>query len=241
MFNYIKVDLYRIFAKRSMYIFFGVLTIIYILIFFAQGKIGAERIFSEISMNILLVSLLGGGYLFHTIYNDDLSAKTLPALIGFGMKRTTIIISKIIIYIIMTILMYLGAFIIFYLTFVVLGFEMTHEMLNGLFMLLFINLLQLLAFGSITSVVVYGTQRSTMSIVVFVLLVTSFISGMFNMILGSGLVRKVFGDLREYMIEPIVTRLVANVNLETILPYLIYVLIFIALSIFAFRKKELEF
>ena len=176
--------------------------------------------------------------MFSTIYNDDLTAKTLPSLIGFGTKRTTIIISKIIISIIMSVVMFLSAFIVFYLMFTILGISINENMSIGLLKILFMNLLKLLAFSTISSVVVYGTQKATFSIVTFILLITSFISQMLSLLLTQikGIV-----DLSKFTLIPIVSNLMIETTFLTILPYLIYVMIFITLSVIAFRKKDLEF
>jgi hypothetical protein len=36
--------------------------------------------------------VIGGTFMFSTIYGDDFVAKSLPALIGFGKKRESIVI-----------------------------------------------------------------------------------------------------------------------------------------------------
>lgn len=180
----------------------------------------------------------GGGYLFTTIYNDDLTAKTLPAIIGFGNKRTTIVISKIIISIVMSIATFLAASVVFFLIFTILGFKIDGNMSEVLFKILLLNLLKLIAFSIISSVVVYGTQKATFSIVTFVLLITSFISQMLFLCLDK---MKDMIDLTKYTLLPIVGEFVLNTTFLTFIPYFIYIAIFIVLSIVAFSKKDLEF
>ncbi|MDR1944819.1 MAG: hypothetical protein LBQ59_01700 [Candidatus Peribacteria bacterium] len=219
-----------------MYLYFAILVAVYVLIFFIKsGDITSNRLLMETNPVFLLASLFGGGYLFVTIYNDDLNAKTLPTLIGFGMKKTTIILSKLIIYVTMTILIFLGTFILFYLTFIAFGFEITNDMLKQLTTVLFSNFFQLLAFSSIASIVVYGTQKASMSIVTFVLLVTTFVSSIIIMFLGQNNI------LKDYMIMPLVSNMLTAPTITTITLYLIYMVIFTLLSIFAFHKKDLEF
>jgi len=176
--------------------------------------------------------------LFSAIYNDDLTAKTLPSLIGFGTKRTTIIIAKIIISIILSVTMFLSAFIVFYLMFTILGISIDENIRIELLRLLFMNLLKLLAFSTISSVVVYGTQKATFSIVTFILLITNFISQVLSLLLNQ---MKEIADLSKFTLLLIVSNLVAETTFLTVLQYLLYVMIFIALSVIAFRKKDLEF
>ncbi|MDR2416213.1 MAG: hypothetical protein LBD75_06535 [Candidatus Peribacteria bacterium] len=120
MFNYIKADLYRIFRKKSMYMYFGILAIGYILMLVIFSITEGGKILGEISPIFMLVSLFGGGYLFATVYNDDLTAKTLPALIGFGIKRRMIVIAKFIVHTLMTLLLCLGTLLLIYITLILL-------------------------------------------------------------------------------------------------------------------------
>jgi ABC-type transport system involved in multi-copper enzyme maturation permease subunit len=235
MFNYIKAEIYRIFTKKSMYIYFATLLILYILYIFIRSKVLTESsIFAEASQVFFFLSLFGGGYLFATIYNDDLNAKSLPTLIGFGMKRSVIIISKMTINVVMTLLMFFSACIAFYLIFYVIGLKMDNNMINDVLELMFSYLFRLFAYSSIASVVVYGTQKATMAMVTFILLVTMFVDQVLITFLNDAL-----GEI--FIVILIVGKLISNLSVVTVISYLVYVVVFIVLSILAFRKKELEF
>jgi hypothetical protein len=88
---------------------------------------------------------------------------------------------------------------------------------------------------------VYGVQKAPLSIVGFILLVITLVNWMFRKILGTQVITNIFGDVSQYMIEPIVKTLVETPSIMTIIPYIIYIAICIVLSILVFRKKELEF
>jgi len=176
--------------------------------------------------------------LFSTIYNDDLTAKTLPSLVGFGIKRSKIIISKMIISVIMSVLIFFAAFIVYYLIFTILGFNMDGNMRVGILNIAVVSLLKLLAYSTIASVVVYGIQKATFSIVAFILLVTGLISQILFLILTH--IKDII-DLYQFTLIPIVGGFIQEATFLTLLPYIIYVAIFFALSIIAFHKKDLEF
>ena len=241
MINYIRADLQRIFAKKSLYITFGILAIGYIVMLVTNGVTSGGKIFNEAGTIFMLVALCGGGYLFATLYTDDLTAKTLPALIGFGMKRRTILIAKLCMNILLTFLLCGGTFLLLYATLSLVGFEMTSEALGSLLRMSVVRFLQLVAFGSIASVLVYGTQKATFSIVTFILLVTALLSWLVKKFLGMAVISGLFGDLSQYLIDPLIEGLVAAPKVATALPYVLYLAVFVLLSIVAFRKKELEF
>lgn len=238
MFNYIKSEFYRILNKKSMYIFLGICMIGYIIITLMRIKEMTDAsIIGEANFVFTFVSILGGGFMFATIYNDDLTAKTLIPLIGFGEKRIIIAISKIIITIILMSILLISALIAFYLIFTLIGFNVETNILKELYP----QFLLTIAYSIVASVLVYGTQKATISIVAFVLLSTGFISQLLLMLLESNLIKNLIGDVARFTIYPIVIKLVDKVNIQTIIPYLIYIIVIIVLSIITFKKKELEF
>jgi hypothetical protein len=97
------------------------------------------------------------------------------------------------------------------------------------------------AYSAISSVVLYATQKPSASMSVFLILWTGFIGYILNKLLTAKFMVNMFWDLNYFTINPIIDRLISNLTLENIVFYVIYVLDFVVLSIFAFYKKELEF
>ena len=239
MLNLIKADAYRILFKKNFYIYFISLFVLYCLILLFQSNSLTEAgIISQANSIFTFLTLIGGGYLFATIYNDDLNAKSLPALIGFGKKRITIIISKLILTIIISSIVFLLGYVTLYLSFMALGLNIDQSTNIALIKIMFTNLLKLWAFCNIVSILVYGTQKATTSIVIFVLLAANIISQLLFVLFSQF---KGTIDLTVYLISPIVNELVNNVSIQTITPYIIYNALFIALAYVMFRKKDLEF
>jgi len=239
MLNYLKADFYRIFNKKSMYITFVSFFVLYCLLVFIQSSsLTAKSIIDQADYVFMFLAILGGGYLFATIYNEDLTAKSLPSIIGFGIKRTTIIISKIIVNIIMTAILFVLGYVALHLVFRALGFNIDGNSNIAVIKTAVSYLLRLWAYGTIASIVVYGTQKATMSIVAFVLLVTGFVGQILFLLLNQF---KEMLDLTKFTIIPIVFNLIEKPIIVNMLAYLIYVIVFVVLSIIAFRSKDLEF
>ncbi|MDR2640756.1 MAG: hypothetical protein LBC61_05645 [Candidatus Peribacteria bacterium] len=60
MFNYIKAEIYRIFTKKSMYLYFGTLLVLYILYIFLRLKVLTEDgIIVEVNYIFLFLNLFG--------------------------------------------------------------------------------------------------------------------------------------------------------------------------------------
>ncbi|MDR2640757.1 MAG: hypothetical protein LBC61_05650 [Candidatus Peribacteria bacterium] len=111
----------------------------------------------------------------------------MPTLIGFGMKRSVIIISKVIINLFMMILMFIGAFIAFYLIFYVIGLKIDSTTMTDVLAKVLDYFLRLFVYISVASLVVYGTQKATMSMVAFALLITMFVDQMLLIFLNDTL------------------------------------------------------
>jgi ABC-type transport system involved in multi-copper enzyme maturation permease subunit len=188
-----------------------------------------------------MLTIFGGTFLFATIYNDELSAKNLSTLIGFGNRRSMIVLAKAVLTVAMNILMYGLALLVFYLLFVAIGMPPTGDMMNDIFPMVEQTFFRTLIYGMVTSVVVFGTQKATFSVVVYVLLATGFVGSMLGMLFSAGFVVNVVGDLTVFLATPVVNKLVYVTSAMAILSYLIYLAVFCVLSIVAFNKKDLEF
>lgn len=241
MFNYVQAELYRIFSKRGMYIFFGVLLLLVVVfLVMMRNTYTADSVGEFVGMILAFLMLVGGGYLFGTIYNDDLSAKTLPSLLGFGRKRAFIVIGKLIVTVIMlTGLFVIGSAILFGLMGLLAGGITSTSFQAGLTMTV-LYWLSAIGYFAISAVVVYGTQKTTLSIVTFVLMGTGFIEQLLD-IPFSRLKESTGLDLMPYKIMNLGMSIAADHKYWDILPYIVVVGLFVGLTILAFHKKDLEF
>jgi hypothetical protein len=241
MIDYIRADFYRILRKKSLYITFAIFLVCYcFLVFMRSNGLTDDNIAVEGSLVFNLLSLAGGGVLFAALYGDDLSAKTLPAVIGFGRRKISIVVAKLI----MAVIIY---FLVFAMTLGVLHVVLTCFGLNAsaeistLVNSCLTYLLIALAYVAIASVVAFGTQKATLALVTYVVLATGFVGTMVGLLLSAGFIKDMVGDLSQYLITPLVGRLISEFSLIHLLEYAIYGGVFVALSAVIFQKKDLEF
>jgi ABC-2 type transport system permease protein len=247
MLNYIKAEFYRIFHKKNLYIYFIALLAVYgLTIFIRLSTFDHSSIADEALTVFNFFPVFIGGYIFTSVYNDDLNAGTLASVIGFGRSKFFIILSKLGITIILTTGFYFCALIalesLFYLTGAAMGIDTI-----VLFLKMVLNpLLLTIGYVSIAGIFVYGIQKATFSIVAYVLLSLGIISTILEKLLKHDAIQSIFGDLSKYMLTNIVSRFSSYImgvdsNGWTILQYCIYLLIVLAISTVVFHKKELEF
>lgn len=241
MISYIKADIYRIFNKLKMYRYFGILTILFLILMYIQKDSGGERIVAMSDFIFSLVALFGGCYMFNTIYNDDINAKTLPSLIGFGINRITIIISKFILTIVLNLLMFCLFSLVFIIVLIILNTTLSNELLTIIFETAINNYLLVIVYSTIASIFVYGFQKASVSLVIFILLLTSFFTTIFLLITNIQVIKDIIGDVNNLFIDSLVPQIVQEKNITDIIIYIVYVLISIVISTIAFNKKDLEF
>lgn len=232
MLNYLKAEFRRIFLKKSIYITLGISLIGLILVeLIRYNSLSQEGILNEINTIFIMLSLVGGGILFWTIYCDDLTAKTLPQIIGFGNQKWKIIIVKLIISVILTSLMFFLALGVSSLMFMLMGFNV-HKILSELLMLTTQRVMLLVAVSSVASALVYGTSKTSLGIATYMLILTGIVGQLLSLAIKT---------IDKFTINSIVYTFIENPSISKFTPYLIYLSIFIILGMIAFNKKELEF
>jgi hypothetical protein len=98
-----------------------------------------------------------------------------------------------------------------------------------------------LAFAALSGIAVYGLQRTTFAIVLYILLAFNIIGSLMAVALG------MFApSLTSYLMSGITNRILTDIisGSTPILPfieYAVYVTVAVVLSVLAFYKKEMEF
>ncbi len=246
MINYIRAEIYRIVSKKNLYAFLGALLVLYAIMMVIQygghAPNGAGNIVTQSKTLFSLMAILGGCFLFFTVYTDDLTAKTLPALIGFGKKRASIVIAKLAVMVLFTVAMFALTLVAFRALFSAMGYSTGGDVARQLWSVVSEKSLMVVAFAAVSSVVVYGTQKAVLSVVLFAFLSSGIISQLLINFLDSSLVRGMAGGgLGDYTVIPIITALTGGTTIATVVPYVVYLGLFVALSIVAFGRKDLEF
>ncbi|GHV11190.1 hypothetical protein FACS1894219_01950 [Clostridia bacterium] len=248
MFNYIKGEIYRILHKKSMYIYYGIFAVLYFIIVFVFSKkvYTTESIINDAENYFTFLPVIVGGYFFAALYTDDLSSKNLTTLVGYGLSKLKIVLSK---FLLMT---FFSAVIIGLIPvlmagiYAIFGVSPTAAVMGEIYIYALTALMKTVAFAALSGIVVYGIQRNTFAIVLYVALAFGIVSQLVSLLLNTAIVKGIAPGLDKYLMSGITIRLQVSLllnepDLWIFAEYAIYAAIALALSTLAFRKKELEF
>ena len=242
MIKLINGEIYRILHKKSMYIYFCSLAAGYFLLaFIRSGGFKEESVVSDAVNFFNFLPALAGGFLFSAVYTDDLNSKNLISLVGFGVNKTKIVTAKLILTVLFGTVIFAAAPLFHYAVYAVLGSAASAGMMKIIYAVSLKYLLMSLAFAAVSGIAVYGLQRTTFAVVLYILLAFNLIGGMIAAAL------KTFApDLANYLISGITDKIFyALINggslTAPVVEYIIYVIIAALISAFVFYKKEMEF
>ncbi|MCL2747716.1 MAG: hypothetical protein FWE59_03560 [Oscillospiraceae bacterium] len=242
MHKLIRGEIYRLLHKKSLFLYFGALAVGYFLIAFVRsGGFDGESVVDDALSLFGLLPALAGGFLFAAIYTDDLNAKNLTMLVGFGVNKGKIVIAKFIL------MAFCGALVFGIMplyhcaVYAVLGQAATASAAATIAAVSVKYLLTALAFAALSGVAVYGIQRATFALVTYILLAFGVVSGLLAVALDT-----FAPSLKEHLMSGISDRVflgLINGGPLTLplVEYAVYVLIALALSALAFYRKEMEF
>jgi len=242
MLKLLSAELYRLLHKKSMYIYFGALAAGYFIItFIRSGGFKEESVVNDAMTMFSLLPALAGGFLFAAIYTDDLSSKKLITLVGYGVSKATIVITKFVLIALLGVIVFGITPLYHCAVYTVLGQTITVDMTAMIYAVSLKNLLVVLAYAALSAIVVYGLQRATFAIVTYLLLAFGVIGGLVSVALNT-----FAPNLTEYLMSDISDKILLSLitNSPPAMPlirYIVYVLISLALSAVAFYRKEMEF
>ncbi|GHV08890.1 hypothetical protein FACS1894217_12080 [Clostridia bacterium] len=248
MLNYLGGEIYRVLHKKSMYIYFGSFAVLFFLFAAFGSKHNIENLRGTAENFFSLLPPVVGGYLFGALYTDDLSSKNLTTLVGFGISKLKIVLSKCILMTLFSAFVF-GLIPLFVVgCFAVFGVVPDAETFKVVYIHALTQLLTVVAFAALSGIVVYGVQRNTFAIVLYIVLAFGVISNLMMLLLNADIVRGFAPDLDKYLMSGvgIASRIEAGLlKGESVLgvfaEYAVYVAAALGLSVFAFRGKELEF
>lgn len=253
MINYIKADVYRLFHKKSLYIYYSALAILFLFITYMMSDILTAQNAVDYTAGILrFLPVLFGGFIFAAVYIDDLIAKSLPQILGFGINKTFILFSKIIISTLINILFLLLALLIICMSFMAFGVKIDNIM-DIMLKMLIRPVLLTTVYIAVASIAAFGTQNTAVAIIVYLFFSSGLVDFLLNELLRLEYIRMAAStDIRHYFlytIEAIVYEIddmifLPNYYSFSIIPviqYIIFLIITLFLSVLAFDKKEIEF
>jgi len=245
MLKLIRGEIYRLLHKKSMYIYFGVVAAGYFLIAFVRsGGFGEESLVKDAINLFVAFPVLAGGFFFTAIYTDDLNSKNLITLVGYGISKAKIMLAKFLLIIMSGAAFFCLLPLFHYAVYAALGCVATASQLVMIFAVSLKFLLMTLAFSALSSIVVFGLQRTTFAVVTYLLLAFSVVGTLITAI-SNVLELNLASHLASGITDRILAGIISGGSLASLaLPvaeYIAYVGIASVLSAVAFYKKEMEF
>lgn len=249
MLNYIVADFYRIFKKKSFYIFLAFCSLGFIAVnFIASGSNYSAENYTVLTVSLLsFVPIFVGVYVFSAVYTDDLRSKSLQTAIGFGKKRSEIILVKLIdaslLMLVFTILIMAHVLIVP----IVFGVTITDPFRQVLLVNVVGSFIKTIGFFAISSIAVFFFQKSTPATTLFILLSTGTLHMMASMLLTQGFIVNTVGNIQPYLFTEVTNSIVGYILngtgdlLSMVLVGFAYIVVSTGIAIVVFNNKELEF
>jgi len=240
--NYIRGEFYRLLRKKSMYMYFGLVAVLYFLLAFMRSNTFTEEtIVLDAQMFSRFFPVLLGGFLFTAIYTDDLNSKNLISLVGFGLSKMKIVVSKLILTALFSLIIFGFILLLHLAIFRLLGWSVTADALTTISASFVKYLLATIAYSVLSGIVVYGLQRTTFAVVLYIV----FAFDIAGSLIG-GAVASYAPYLSDYLMTNITTNIMVGIESGSdlampIVLYIIFVAVAAVLSALAFTKKEMEF
>lgn len=248
MLQLIKADLYRIFNKKGLYIFSGICTVGFLLVLYLvkTPNFDFNTYTSFVSMVASFICIIIGPFIMGLVYNDDLRSKSLQSAIGFGMKRSQIVITKFIVAMIMYAVICFGFGALILTAPYMFAIPVGNIMQSALLTNFGIEVLRGIVYMAIASIAAFGTQKTTIVTTAYLLIATQTVSGILGLVLGMDFLTNLFGNLSQYLPSNMITRLNMQllggpVDIKFPILIAVSVVVSILVSIILFNKKELEF
>ena len=242
MIKYIHGEIYRLLHKKTMYIYFTVLALGYVLLTYVRsGGFTDKSVIADAANFFFYLPILAGGFLFAAIYTDDLNSKNLISLVGFGLSKAKIVISKLILTSVFSAVIFALAPVLHIGVYSLLGSSAELSPWLTIYALSIKFWLTTIAFSALCGVVVYGMQRSTFAFVSYILLAFGIVGGLISSALSSfapGITRFLMSGITDEIMAGIIN---GSSLVMPIAAYIIYIAASILLSALAFTKKEMEF
>lgn len=164
MFNYIQNELTRLLKKKSSYLFYAFFLVGATIILFLNEADTNATSMAFVGMVLVSISaMIFSTKIFYSVYGDDLTHKTLSLVFSTGLSKLKFVISKLIVYIIALLGVYLVFGIYYYIVWMILVGQppvIGSTPVNMLLTMTLGTILVSIGFASIASIVSYFFQNA---------------------------------------------------------------------------------
>ncbi|MDR2493235.1 MAG: hypothetical protein LBD25_07265 [Coriobacteriales bacterium] len=247
MLRYLGAEIIRVLSKRSLYIYFGAIAVVFVLITYIRSG-GFNEFTFHVDSNTYfeVLPLFFGGYLFSAVITDDLGSRNLATLIGHGIPRALIVISKLVLMTLFCAVAFGIVPLFMYAVYALLGAPLELSMLGVPYAFALRALLLAVGFSAIACIAAYGIQRTVFAMTLFILLASNFLGSLVLMVLSLDFVQSLAPDLKNFLLVNLSSEIRDGLihGTSQAAPCIalgVYVIAAACLSVLAFHKKELEF
>lgn len=245
MFNHIKADIYRITQKKSFYIMMILFTVIFS--GFSFGFRNESSAFQEmISMLASSSPVLIGIFVLSAVYSDDLKSYSIQTAIGFGTKRSQIVLTKFIESVLLLLFFFAYTLVHLGLAILIFNYKFDAGFLQRLMGNIISTFIGILACYAVSSIFIFTVQKATVAIVIYLLLTFGMIDQLVGLLLQFNFITKIFGDLQPYLLSNATYEVYYNMALNQaylvpLMTLFAYIILGLGISSLLFNKVELEF
>jgi ABC-type transport system involved in multi-copper enzyme maturation permease subunit len=247
MLSYFGGEVYRLFHKRSMYIYFGVLALGYLLLtFFRAHTFGYGSVLTDAENLYLYLPPLVGGFLFAAVFTDDLNSKNITTLVGFGLSKAAIVVAKFLLVLLFSAICYALVMLLTWLIHAAFGWPASADMMVVVGKYAFKQLLTTVVFAAIASIFVYGFLRTTFALVFYLLFVLSVFGALLARLFSLDFFMKIIPNLANYLPDSLIDQLsegmiAGSFPIGPSIGCALYIVVSIVIAIIIFSRRELEF
>lgn len=173
----IRGDIARILCKKEIYIFGALL---YCILIFWKNKTTAEdqiELFHTMVDFVGLLICLVAVYL--TVYGDEMRAGSMQIVIGRGMSRRKVVISKVIDCVILFTIMFMGFLLVFYIKNAVSHVVLTPKQNLMVFMYVFVHIIKAACYFALSGLFLFASWNTAIGLIGLILLVCANIAFVF--------------------------------------------------------------
>jgi hypothetical protein len=187
MLNYIQADLYRLFHKKSNYIFWAVMFGLYGLMYMlasSQGLAGEVNGY-HFGITTIILSQVGllviGAQTYFTVYINDLSSKNYPNVFSTGISKLEFVLAKVIVMIMYLLAVIAAGGIVFFAMYQLSLFrygaqEFPVQMFERLVHVVITVFLAILGYSAIMNIFTFWRQSSNLSAFGLFMLLVGFVN-----------------------------------------------------------------
>jgi len=237
-----SAEMYRLSRKRNMYLYFGAIALGYLLIVFMRSRgLGPDSVVTDAATVFGFMPALLGGFLFTSLFTDDLTARNLITLVGNGISRTQIVLTKFLALILTTAIAFALLLVWHLACYAIFGAAAAGPQIGYVAAIALQLWLVTLGFSAVAACVVYGTQKATVAVVAYFMLAFNVVTMLVNIVTS-----QLNLDLSSRLFSGTSVNIMSNLMLggNAIAPaieYLVYLILAIVAAIVIFAKREMEF